>query len=814
MNGRVFFFWQSWPLSRQVRLVTVLLLVMITVLSGVFTGVLFFRWWRAEYRREVAVSALLATDLVSTDIDMFRRLVVSSFEQLPLTSKEITDRHRLMFEKMRKHFPELQAVALYDSSRKRVFFAGEKQWEEVNLPVLFSSSALVFSQLRYEVVSYPGERKSYLLIEYSAPEKQAVYVFALASVLSHFSAQLQLYRMAMGVVDIYGNYIVHTDPLRVSTSEGLGHLPGFHEFVSSNKETVWLSDVGGVGKKLYLLIRIKNLPWFVVEEIEASLWLRFVYQFIGLIAMVLVMGLGVALFIAVKFSATLQRIFDFFVRYTKAMLTGQPYEKSVEAAFPEMEFFVSTVEQLVRSLKAEQENLLYSRQVIQEIVESLSEGLLIVRPDGTAVYLNPEGAGLLGVPPKTDIEALVQGRSGGGFAIPLPLLMAIKPYERFHVVKEEVMLYTSEGEKIWLFVQSKDWCAPDGRFLGKMVMLADVTQRRLYEQKLQVSEKRLTTALETANAIFWDWMIPGDELLLSEDWEKKTGFPLATSLQNWLTQFEKEDASSLREMIFDYCNGKRQEFSLEHKIPAKNREERWVLNKAHVVERDIFQQPLRLIGVMVDITTIKKQQKQIEEALAEKEVLLKEIHHRVKNNLQIISSLLSLQADQTEEESIKRVMLDSQVRVRSMAIVHEKLYQTHSFSTIRVREYLMDLADAVRSIYEMAAPLHIEVETEDVSLPLEVCIPLGLWVSEALTNAFKYAVPGQEHPFIRISLVSGEEGFVLEVADNGPGLSFEPTKSSGSLGLKLLFILAEQLRGRVSFVNDGGLRVRVVFPRP
>jgi len=452
--------------------------------------------------------------------------------------------------------------------------------------------------------------------------------------------------------------------------------------------------------------------------------------------------------------------------------------------------------------------------VIQEIVQSLSEGLLIVRPDGTAVYLNPEGARLLGVPPKTDIEALVQGRSGGGFAIPLPLLMAIKPYERFHVVKEEVMLYTAEGEKIWLFVQSKDWCAPDGRFLGKMVMLADVTQRRLYEQKLQVSEKRLTTALETANAIFWDWMIPGDELLLSEDWEKKTGFPLATSLQNWLTQFEKEDASFLREMIFDYCNGKRQEFSLEHKIPAKNGEERWVLNKAHVVERDIFQQPLRLIGVMVDITTIKKQQRQIEEALAEKEVLLKEIHHRVKNNLQIISSLLSLQADQTEEESIKRVMLDSQVRVRSMAIVHEKLYQTHSFSTIRVREYLMDLADAVRSIYEMAAPLHIEVETEDVSLPLEVCIPLGLWVSEALTNAFKYAVPGQEHPFIRISLVSGEEGFVLEVADNGPGLSFEPTKSSGSLGLKLLFILAEQLRGRVSFVNDGGLRVRVVFPRP
>ncbi|MFN3660916.1 MAG: sensor histidine kinase, partial [Brevinematales bacterium] len=366
----------------------------------------------------------------------------------------------------------------------------------------------------------------------------------------------------------------------------------------------------------------------------------------------------------------------------------------------------------------------------------------------------------------------------------------------------------------WLLVQSKDWCDPDGRFLGKMVMLSDVTQRRLYEQRLQVSEKRLATALETANAIFWDWVIPGDELLLSEDWEKKTGYPLASSLQEWLAQFEKEEASFLREMVFDYCNGKRQEFFLEHRIPTKNGEEIWVLNKAHVVERDIFRQPLRVIGVMVDITTIKKQQKQIEEALAEKEVLLREIHHRVKNNLQIISSLLSLQAYQTEEESIKRVMLDSQVRVRSMAIVHEKLYQSHSFSLIRVKEYISDLADAVRSIYEISVPFPIEMEIEDVSLPLEVCIPLGLWVSEALTNAFKYAVPGQEHPFIRISLVFGEEGFVLEVADNGPGLSFEPTRSSGSLGLKLLFILADQMRGKVFFVNDEGLRVRMVFPRP
>ncbi|MFN4216613.1 MAG: sensor histidine kinase [Brevinematales bacterium] len=813
MNDKKFFFWKSWPLSRQVRLVTVLLLVMITLFSALFTGILFFQWWKAEYHRQISVSALLATDLVSTDIDTFRRIMIVSVDQLPESAGEVNFRHEFMFGRVRNYFPEIEAVAIYDDSGRKVIFSGEEKWKDMDLQRLFSSSSLSFSPLHYEVVSYPGERQSYLLMKYDTPKKKVIFVFSLISVLSHFSTQLEIYKIAMGVVDAYGNYIVHTDPLKVNTSEGVGHLPGFHEFVSSAKDVVWLSDIGRQGRKSYFFVRINNLPWFVVEEVESSFFFQFVYRFMRLIMLSLLIVLAVSLLIAVKFSTTLQGIFDFFVGYIKAMLTGQPYERAGEGSFQEMEFFVSTVEQLMHSLKAEQQNLLYSRQIIQEIVQSLSEGLLIVRPDGTAVYLNPEGARLLGVPPKTNIESLVQGK-GGGFVIPLPLLMAIKPYERFYVIKEEVMIYTAEGEKRWLLVHSKDWCDPDGRFLGKMVMISDVTQRRLYEQRLQVSEKRLTTALETANAIFWDWMIPGDELLLSEDWEKKTGYPLASSLQEWFTQFEKEDAVFLREMVFDYCNGKRQEFSLEHRIPTKNGEEIWVLNKAHVVERDIFRQPLRVIGVMVDITTIKKQQKQIEEALAEKEVLLREIHHRVKNNLQIISSLLSLQADQTEEESIRRVMLDSQVRVRSMAIVHEKLYQSHSFSLIRVREYISDLADAVRSIYDISVPLSIEIEIEDVSLPLEVCIPLGLWVSEALTNAFKYAVSTQEYPLIRISLVSGEEGFVLEVADNGPGLSFEPTRSSGSLGLKLLFILADQLRGKVFFVNDVGLRVRMVFPRP
>ncbi|MFN3660615.1 MAG: hypothetical protein ACK4TN_05205, partial [Brevinematales bacterium] len=313
--------------------------MMITLFSVIFTGILFFQWWKAEYERQISVSALLATDLISTDMDTFRRIMMVSVEQLPKSAGEVTSRHEFMFGRVRNYFPEIEAVAIYDDSGKKLLFTGERKWKDVELQGLFSSSSLNFSPLRYEVVSYPGERQSYLLMEYDTPQKKVIFVFSFASLLFHFSTQLEIYKIAMGVVDIYGNYIVHTDPLKVHNSEGVGHLPGFHEFVFSTKDVVWLSDIGRRGRKSYFFVRIKNLPWFVVEEVESSFFFQFVYRFMGLIVLALLIVLAASLVIAVRFSTILQGIFDFFVGYVKAMVTGQPYEGALEGSFQEMEFF-------------------------------------------------------------------------------------------------------------------------------------------------------------------------------------------------------------------------------------------------------------------------------------------------------------------------------------------------------------------------------------------------------------------------------------------------------------------------------------------
>jgi len=191
-----------------------------------------------------------------------------------------------------------------------------------------------------------------------------------------------------------------------------------------------------------------------------------------------------------------------------------------------------------------------------------------------------------------------------------------------------------------------------------------------------------------------------------------------------------------------------------------------------------------VLGNCVDITELARQREQINTSLQEKEVLLKEVHHRVKNNLQVISSLLSLQAGHIEDEKIRAVFRDSQSRVASMALIHEKLYQS--------RDLKMDI--------------------EGISLDIDTSTSLALIVNELVSNSIKHAFPEGSHGEIRIGLHAEGEKVILSVADNGVG--FPPDmdfRKSKSLGLQLVNLLVRQLRGRVELERNGGTRFDVIF---
>ena len=216
-----------------------------------------------------------------------------------------------------------------------------------------------------------------------------------------------------------------------------------------------------------------------------------------------------------------------------------------------------------------------------------------------------------------------------------------------------------------------------------------------------------------------------------------------------------------------------------------------------------------------DITEKKNTEREIVESLKEKEVLLKEIHHRVKNNLQVISSILNLQSSFVKDSRTLEILEESRNRIRSMAIIHENLYQTTNFSSINFSDYLMNLTGNLISSYRIhSGQIELRMDMEKVELILDQAIPCGLLVNELITNALKYAFPGDASGEIFVGLKEKERCIFLEISDNGVGLAkgFD-IFSSDTLGLQLVTTLVEQLEGEIKFDSSKGIKYLITFDK-
>ncbi|MBM3298907.1 MAG: PAS domain S-box protein, partial [Deltaproteobacteria bacterium] len=224
--------------------------------------------------------------------------------------------------------------------------------------------------------------------------------------------------------------------------------------------------------------------------------------------------------------------------------------------------------------------------------------------------------------------------------------------------------------------------------------------------------------------------------------------------------------------------------------------------------------PPLLGGIAIDITARKKAEQQVEASLKEKEILLREILHRVKNNLAVIDSLVSLQSQFAGQKPLEGIFREMHSRIRSMAIAHELLFQSENLTEIGMSHYLGSLVDHLAaSMVTTVCAVEIKQDFEDVSLGLDTAIPVGFLVTELISNCFKHAFPDRAEGQIQISLQSiGEGAFELVVADNGVGIArdidWEDTKS---MGLDLVATFVQQLRGNIVLVRRDGTEVRVRF---
>jgi PAS domain S-box-containing protein len=223
-----------------------------------------------------------------------------------------------------------------------------------------------------------------------------------------------------------------------------------------------------------------------------------------------------------------------------------------------------------------------------------------------------------------------------------------------------------------------------------------------------------------------------------------------------------------------------------------------------------------IYGTIIDETERKKMEDQIRDSLREKEVLLKEIHHRVKNNMQVISSLLSVQSQNIKDESIRVLFKESQNRIRSIALVHELLYRSDNLDQIEYGEYLKKMFIPLFESYNVdQRRVSIVIEAPKVMITIEKAVSCSLIVNELITNSLKHAFPGDRRGAItiRFGLDPAGSEYLLDYGDNGvglpPGLD---VKKLNTFGMRLIGLLTRQLDGNLELVPGEGTRFRISFP--
>jgi PAS domain S-box-containing protein len=346
----------------------------------------------------------------------------------------------------------------------------------------------------------------------------------------------------------------------------------------------------------------------------------------------------------------------------------------------------------------------------------------------------------------------------------------------------------------------------------------DITERRKAEEKLLESEARFRNLADTAPVIIW--MSDSDKQCnyCNKPWLEFTGRSYEEELgYGWADLIHPDDKSYCLE-DFVTAFDKRDEFIVEFRMKRQDGQYRWIMNTG-VPRFTIDGSFLGYIGSCIDITELKHSREQLENSLKEKVVLLKEIHHRVKNNLQVISSLFNLQSAFIYDKETKEIFLESQNRIKSMALLHEKLYLSKNSSYINFSDYLRDLITNLLNSYRYKLnTIDLELNIEDLEMNVDTAVYLGLIVNELVSNSFKHAFPegkGLDESKSRLTIYLtnlGGKKYTIIVKDNGCGFPEEINfRDTNSLGMQLVNSLVDQVRGTLELKREYGTEFTVTF---
>ncbi len=381
----------------------------------------------------------------------------------------------------------------------------------------------------------------------------------------------------------------------------------------------------------------------------------------------------------------------------------------------------------------------------------------------------------------------------------------------------EIINRKKDGELFVSFLSASVLKDESGETIGAMGVSRDITEIKKTEEQIALQASKLNSIIETSTHYIWTFdrelQVTSFNLNYSKMIEERYGAPVELGTNLFKGQFvsssEHNDFWTIK--CLAAFKGIPQQFETSFYIESTG-ETKWMevhLNPIYGVDRKVNE----ISGIGHDITEKKLSEEKIKQSLKEKEVLLKEVHHRVKNNLQVISSILNLQSSYVKDKKTLEILRESQNRIKSMAFIHESLYQTKDFSNINFTEYVSSLANnLVHSYQSFEGQVELELKIQDVYLNLDIAIPCGLIINEILSNALKYAFPKNQKGKINIRLSIKDQEITLVIKDNGVGLpSHIDYRNTESLGLQLVVTLVDQLGGTIKLDRLKGTKFTIVF---
>jgi PAS domain S-box-containing protein len=464
--------------------------------------------------------------------------------------------------------------------------------------------------------------------------------------------------------------------------------------------------------------------------------------------------------------------------------------------------------------KQAEEALRESERKYRSIVEHAPFGITRSTKDGKMLSVNPALASILKYDSAQELMETINRTSIQDVLFPKPserepLVENILANDAWYVFKNR--LRCKDGSIVTCRVHSRRIADEDGRATEFESFQENITDQLAAEQALRESEGKFRVLAETSPVAICIYR--GESLVYANPaMERLFGYSVEELCRMKFWDLAQEDFKELiRARGLARLAGESVPGQSEARYVTKAGSEKYVLISTGVME---YQGRPTGVASFLDITERKEAEELIRSSLREKEVLLKEIHHRVKNNLQVVSSLLFLQAQKIGDPELAALFAESQNRIHSMALAHEQLYRSKNLADVRLPEYVGSLVEEIEQVFRHGEKtVCCRVDVDDIDLDIEQVVPCGLLITELLSNALRHAFPGSRTGTVRVEMHQQDGVLSLTVRDDGVGLPADlDVSAAGTLGLQLVRALTDQLDGTLEVARREGAEFRVAFP--